>query len=702
MKHKILIGVALLTSAFLLAACDDDDDYSVSTERVVKSITTGDATVTAISAVTTGTVSDLSKIDPERYKVGTVYGTSDDPTKSGTYKVGTVDELGNVTTTLTGLTEGATYYYATYVTLQSKVTEYGEVKSFIATDADVATAAATGISACHATFNGQATGVSDILDKVAAGFKYSTAEDGVQDGVNLPLDQAAATFTLSVKNLLPGTTYYYAAYTKVGDSVIYGNTQSFTTMTQEMEYVDLGTSVLWAKCNIGAEAESKTGILVGFSDQTFYSTSQADDDYTPWDIAGTDEDVIYNLSIDGTATKKSCTPTAAQMNELISKTTQTVETVDGVAGIRFTAKNGNSIFLPYTGYRDGASVTANGAGYYWTGSVSDMDEALAKSLKVSQGAGVAFSARHLGLAVRSVRPAPEIKDIDNTKLAVGDIEGNGRIRIEIYNDFGTTKAAPGISTDQIVFNKNMVVTFKLTGLDDNYKEGATKSNIAGLEYSDPQWAISHWSALEGDKYDANVTGDGTYTVWMETEAGTSGAIVFCVDIKDLYNDLVDPSLVKAEIVSIKFDVDPQFYMDFSKTEFVNKDGNGTDGRIEIYNEYGNTKVNGVDASGLSFTGNMIVNFTISGIDGNQIEGASESYKTELSFADADWSPSYWGGSEYGRAQVSGDGTYEVFASLNGECEDAVVWTIEIYNLWKELVDPAKVSVTINSVTTPGK
>jgi hypothetical protein len=142
-------------------------------------------------------------------------------------------------------------------------------------------------------------------------------------------------------------------------------------------------------------------------------------------------------------------------------------------------------------------------------------------------------------------------------------------------------------------------------------------------------------------------------------------------------------------------------MDYSNTVFINKDGDNTNGRIEIYNEYGSTKSAGVNASSLSFEGNMIVNFTITGIDGNLKPNASNAYRTELSYAAASWSPSYWGGSEFGRATVTGDGTYEVFATLNAHAEGAVVWTIELYDLWKDLIDPTQVSVKINSVTCPG-
>ena len=177
MKQKILSGIMILVAAVLAVGCSDNDDYGISTDAVVKSITTGDAAVTAISATTYGTVSDLSKMSADRYQVGTIFSTNENPTVSGTKQIGALDENGNISAVLSGLAEGTTYYYASYVTLQGKVTKYGDVKSFVATDADVATAAASDITACHATFNGQASGVDDILGDVKAGFRYSTSPD---------------------------------------------------------------------------------------------------------------------------------------------------------------------------------------------------------------------------------------------------------------------------------------------------------------------------------------------------------------------------------------------------------------------------------------------------------------------------------------------------------------------------------------------
>ena len=212
----------LLMAVVISTACSTDEDYSISTSAVISSITTDDAAVTAISATTYGTIQNLSGMASSSYQVGSVYSTSADPTVGGTRQIGSIDENGKVTAVLSGLAEGTTYYYATFVTLQGKVTKYGDVKSFVATDADVATSAATDITACTAVLNGQAQGINDILASSSVGFKYALSADGVPTGVEVPVNETASSFSAKVPSLLPGTTYYYAAYIKVGDGFILG------------------------------------------------------------------------------------------------------------------------------------------------------------------------------------------------------------------------------------------------------------------------------------------------------------------------------------------------------------------------------------------------------------------------------------------------------------------------------------------------
>jgi hypothetical protein len=52
--------------------------------------------------------------------------------------------------------------------------------------------------------------------------------------------------------------------------------------------------------------------------------------------------------------------------------------------------------------------------------------------------------------------------------------------------------------------------------------------------------------------------------------------------------------------------------------------------------------------------------------------------------------------------VTGDGSYQVYTYLKGDCVGAVVWTIELYGLWKDLVDTSKIQVSIDKITIPGK
>jgi hypothetical protein len=695
MKIRYLSGILLLAAALFVTSCDEEDVYSIRTGEIISEITTGTASVTAISAEVSGTVKDLTLVSPSSYEVGAFYGTSADPTTTGSKKSGSVDENGNVVTTITGLTTGTSYYYATYVTLQNKVTKFGDIKSFVATNTEVTTRDATDITSSKAVFSADITG-TDGLESFETGVKLSFSADNITSGISRELS--------TVGRLLPGTTYYYAAFAKIGDGYIYGETKTLTTATQNMEYVDLGLSVMWARNNIGADTESEAGTLFGYGDRTAMLTSTKPEDYLSSDIAGSVNDIIYNLDLDADSPMKSQMPTNAQIAELVNNTTHEWATVDGVEGMRFTAKNGNSIFLPAAGYRDGEAIIPDAAGYYWSGNVSSVHNDYANTLTFNNSsAKTGFSKRSLGLSLRSVRAYAEVNP-ESGKLVFGDIEGNGRLRIEIYNEYGATASNPPIDPTSIKFAKNMVVSFTLTGITGNLKNDAAGSYVGGLEYSDPSWGVSYWSDLTMGTYEAMVTGDGTYTVWMEVSAQANGAIVFCVDIANLGADIEDWSKVGVEVNAIKLDADVEQAINHSIVNFNNKDGNGVDGRIEIYNEYSTSGATAPGAynSSMKFNGMMLVEFTIAGIDGNLVDGASKNYHAELSYADASWDPSYWGGANYGSATVTGNGTYQVYTYLNGNCEGAVVWTIELYNLWADLADTSKVGITINKVVTPGK
>lgn len=527
MKQNIFEGFALALVLLLLMSCGEDANYSQSTDAVVTSITTGEASVTAISATTNGNVQNLSGMASSTYQVGTVYGTSTDPTNGGIRQVGSIDDKGNVVAVLTGLTEGVTYYYATFVTLQGKVTRYGEVKSFVATNVAVSTKDATLLTSCTALLHGQASGIDNILSDARVGFKYALSADGVAMGVDVPVAETQGEFSVKADALLPSTTYYYAAYTKVGDGFIYGNVRSFTTADQTMEYVDLGLSVLWAKCNIGSERESESGVLIGFGDQSFYNRSLSNNDYLPWDAVGSD-DVLYHLHIDGDAKMKSKLPSAAQIEELIRKTSQEYVYENSVPGVRFTAANGNSIFLPLCGYRNGDAVVRDGHGYYWSGNVNEVNENYGKTLHLNgNGVSIGTSIRAYGLSIRSVRenePPEKGITVRNYNAVQGDIENKGNYRFDIFNAWdGSNTGSDNTSVlipSEVNFKKSISVTFTIKGI------GNAECKVY-MTFADGTWATSNWGFNDNGEGSCMVKGDGTYI--MTLHGAGAGLGVFSID-----------------------------------------------------------------------------------------------------------------------------------------------------------------------------
>lgn len=556
-----------MAGTLLTTSCVDDVDYSVATGNLISEVTTGEANHTAVSADISGIVKDLSSVQASSYSVGIVYSTDESKvTTAGAKKAGTLDENGNVTVLLSGLTKNVTYYYATYVTLQGKVTKYGEVKSFTTTDVNIASKEVTNLGAVSATLNASVSQAGSVINgadgDVACGFKVFWNDEKIEEeGYDYPLSSATQDFSVDVKGLTPGQTYYYVPYYKISDGYQYGEVKEFTTTKQDMQWVDMGTGVLWAKYNLGAEKETEEGGKYGWGDPTGTTNSVYLADYDPAEsIVGLNVDPAAVAELDAFDVDEkynSKLPTASDFKELVANSTSEWTTQDGVEGYLFTSKlTGNKLFFPAAGYREGAEVKdAKTLGDYWTGSIYSTNTDYGYSFSFNNaGAKTGFAKRSMALSIRPVKMSNVVR-VNNSKLAVGDIEGNGRLRIELYNEYGATKSDAPIDVNKIDFDKSMAVTFTIKGIDGNLKAGAPKSFHAGLEYATPSWWPSYWSSLDGSKpeWDAVVKGDGTYTVKMEAEANCKGAVVFCIDIADLHANLVDASKVKVTVDKVALD-----------------------------------------------------------------------------------------------------------------------------------------------------
>ena len=99
-------------------------------------------------------------------------------------------------------------------------------------------------------------------------------------------------------------------------------------------------------------------------------------------------------------------PTKAEFGELIDNCDYERVTLNGIEGMRFTSKrNGNSIFLPAAGCRNGTFTDyAGGRGYYWSSTPYEGDTRGAYYLYFGSGgsAGTDWDYRHLGQQVRPV------------------------------------------------------------------------------------------------------------------------------------------------------------------------------------------------------------------------------------------------------------------------------------------------------------
>lgn len=136
--------------------------------------------------------------------------------------------------------------------------------------------------------------------------------------------------------------------------------------TEQHEAIDLGLSVLWATCNVGADSPEDYGSRYAWG-ETSTKSSYTIGNCETWeedidDISGTDRDVAYVKW--GMPWRM---PTRAEFYELVNNCDWEWTTQGGIRGCKVTGKNGNSIFLPAAGERAGKSYYDTGDdGYYWS------------------------------------------------------------------------------------------------------------------------------------------------------------------------------------------------------------------------------------------------------------------------------------------------------------------------------------------------
>lgn len=187
------------------------------------------------------------------------------------------------------------------------------------------------------------------------------------------------------------------------------------TVMMSAKYVDLGLSVKWAETNLGATAPEEAGNYYAWG-ETEPKTSFSWDNYkfgSSISKYNTTDSLLTLQPADDAAREalggKWRMPTAKEFDELKEKCTWTPTTQNGVSGVKVTAANGNSIFLPFTGHYQSNNpttlVSAAATGDYWTSSkyIGSNTNAVAKEFEKGNDGLWNYSwARSYGLAIRPV------------------------------------------------------------------------------------------------------------------------------------------------------------------------------------------------------------------------------------------------------------------------------------------------------------
>ena len=137
-------------------------------------------------------------------------------------------------------------------------------------------------------------------------------------------------------------------------------------MVYDPRVVDLGLSVKWASCNVGANAPEEYGDYFAWGEIS-PKKEYTEDNCTTYGVPMSD--IAGNPAYDAATANWGGNwrmPTKDEIIELRKNCTWEWTSLNGVNGKRVTGPNGNSIFLPAAGFCESSSYYVGSDGYYWS------------------------------------------------------------------------------------------------------------------------------------------------------------------------------------------------------------------------------------------------------------------------------------------------------------------------------------------------
>ena len=206
------------------------------------------------------------------------------------------------------------------------------------------------------------------------GVCWSTEQNPTVLGSHTNDGKGLGSFTSNLENLTENTTYYVRAYATITEGITtYGNEVSFTTLDSNYEevetgeinghaYVDLGLSVKWATCNVGANSPEEYGQYFAWGETSpkteFTEENSLTNKKHMEDFSG-DEQYDAAAANWGGGWRMA---TSDEYTELINDCTWILVENEGY---KVTGPNGNSIFIPTSGFYNGSSLDNSGT-FSWS------------------------------------------------------------------------------------------------------------------------------------------------------------------------------------------------------------------------------------------------------------------------------------------------------------------------------------------------
>lgn len=215
-------------------------------------------------------------------------------------------------------------------------------------------------------------------------------------------------FMVSFYDLTPATKYKYRSFVTYAGETHYGEYCTFNTMTERPidDAVDLGLSVKWAICNVGAKSPEEYGGYYAWGEieekdiyepETYLFYNDESYEHIGYDIGGTKYDVVSQKW-----GEKWRMPTGGELNELYSKCSWEWTSVNDIYGYKVSG-NGNSIFLPASGFRSGENISGWGVGVSCWSSGGGFSKDNAFFLYYTDGYwDWNYCGRHIGCTIRPV------------------------------------------------------------------------------------------------------------------------------------------------------------------------------------------------------------------------------------------------------------------------------------------------------------